>query len=471
MAARGVSHTLELLRRGDISVVEHVRSVLADIHRNDVLGAFVAVAGEEALEAAAQADARIRELGPDAWRNMPLLGVTVSVKDLLQTRDLPTARGSLLPNPRPPQDAPAVARLRAAGAVVVGKTTTSEHGWSASTVSRAAPPTRNPYDPALTAGGSSGGGAAAVAAGLCDGSLGTDGSGSIRIPAAFCGVVGYKPSYGRVPYFPNGADRLAHQGPIARSVADAALLAQAVSGPHRSDPDSGLGSLDVPRDGRALRVGWIEYDGTDEEIRRVTERARDVLAGQGHRVEDVEVRCHSIYPALVDILAASEAAGTRPEDEEHIDRGRLEIVRHGRTLSGTAVMRAEDVRQQLRGTLRSVMDHYDLLAMATVPVEPFAASEIGPPWAADPRDLLWLDWAPASYPFNMTGQPALSLPAGLTRAGLPAGLQLVGPVGADDLVLTVARRLEADLAAPPPAVRLPAPPGGRSLLSLAERSL
>ncbi|NBM20938.1 amidase family protein, partial [Streptomyces sp. GC420] len=136
MTARGISHTRELLRRRELSAVEHTAAVLTAIRERDTLDAYVAVAGEEALRAAERADARIREFGADAWRNMPLLGVTVSVKDLLQTHDLPTARGSLLPNERPRQDAPAVARLRAAGAVVVGKTTTSEYGWSASTVSR-----------------------------------------------------------------------------------------------------------------------------------------------------------------------------------------------------------------------------------------------------------------------------------------------------------------------------------------------
>ncbi|MFE9312710.1 amidase [Streptomyces sp. NPDC006706] len=458
MTARGVSHTRELLRRGELSAVEHTTAVLTAIRERDTLDAYVAVAGEEALHAAKRADARIRELGADAWRTMPLLGVTVSVKDLLQTHDLPTARGSLLPNDRPHEDAPAVARLRAAGAVVVGKTATSEYGWSASTVSRVAPSTRNPYDPRLTAGGSSGGAAAAVATGLCDGSLGTDGSGSIRIPAAFCGVVGYKPSLGRIPYAPNSADRLAHQGPIARTVADAALLGKVMAGPHPADPDSGLGSLDAPRTGRVLRIGWIEYEGTADEVRRVTEQARQALVGQGHLVEDIEVRCTHLYPALVDILAASEAAGARPEDDEWADPGRLEVIRHGRTLCGADVIRAEEVRQGLRATLRTVMDRYDVLAMATVPVEPFAAGAIGPSWAADPRDLQWLAWAPASYPFNMTGQPALSLPAGLTRSGLPVGLQLVGPVGADDLVVPLAGRLELDLGTPvPPDVRVPEP--------------
>ncbi|MFD5876981.1 amidase [Streptomyces sp. NPDC060322] len=445
MTAAGISETKELLGRREITAVEHVQSVLAAIHERDAeLNAYVTVAGDSALRAAEAADERIRRLGRAAWQQMPLLGVTVSVKDLIQTRDLPTTRGSLLRNDRPQADAPAVARLRAAGAVIVGKTTTSEYGWSASTVSRAAPPTRNPFDPRLSAGGSSGGAAAAVATGLCSGSLGTDGSGSIRIPASFCGVVGYKPSYGRVPYFPNGADRLAHQGPIARTVSDVTELAAVIAGPHPADPDSGLGSLDIPRAPRGLRIGRIEYPGTTDEVRRVTDEMTSLLTGLGHSVDHLEVPCRDLYPALVDILAASEAAGTSPEDEELCDPGRLEIVRHGRTLSGATVMRAEEVRQGLRTTLRSVMDRYDLLVMATVPAEPFPVDAIGPAWAAEPRDLLWLAWAPASYPYNLTGQPALSLPAGFTSTGLPVGLQLVGPFGADELVLATARQIEAE---------------------------
>lgn len=397
MTAQGFGALRERLRQGETSVVEHVQSMLTAIQA-DSRGAFVAVAGDEALRAAEEADRRIRERGRHAWHGAPLLGVTVSVKDLLQTRDLPTARGSLLENRRERADAPAVARLRRAGAVVVGKTATSEYGWSASTVSRVAPPTSNPYDPARTAGGSSGGAAAAVATGLGDGALGTDGAGSVRIPAAFCGVVGYKPSYGLIPYVPGCADRLAHQGTLARGVAEAAALAAAVRGPHPADPDSGLGSIEAAPETGSRRIGWVEWEGTSEEVRRVTERAKSALAALGHRVEPVEVRCANLYPALVDILAASEAAGTAPEDEELCDPGRLEVVRYGRLLTGTAVMRAEEVRQEARARLRSVMARYGLLAMATVPVEPFDVRAIGPDWAADPRDLLWLAWSPATYP-------------------------------------------------------------------------
>jgi aspartyl-tRNA(Asn)/glutamyl-tRNA(Gln) amidotransferase subunit A len=445
-AYHGIREIRELLRHGHSTVAGHVDSVLTAIHEIDAgLGAFVAVAGEEALREAEAADRLIARLGEAAWQDRPLLGVTVSVKDLIQTKDLPTTRGSLLPNRRAGQEAPAVARLRAAGAITVGKTTTSEYGWSASTVSRVSGPTRNPWARELSAGGSSGGAAAALSAGLCTAALGTDGAGSIRIPAAFCGVVGYKPSFGRIPYVPPCADRLAHAGPLARSVADVIELGSVLAGPHHGDPDSITGLPRSPRESVTLRIGWIEFPRTTAEVRRVTEQVWPVLTGQGHRIDRVDVPFPDPYPALVDILAAGEAAATAPEDEGWCDQGRVSIVRYGRSVSGASILRAEEVRLALRTRLWSVMNRYDILAMATVPGEPFGVDEIAPPWAADPGDLLWLAWSPATYPFNMTGQPALSLPVGLTASGLPVGLQLVGRVGEDRLVLSAASRIEADL--------------------------
>jgi aspartyl-tRNA(Asn)/glutamyl-tRNA(Gln) amidotransferase subunit A len=441
-----IRETREIFRRGQSSVINHVQSVLAAIREVDPeLGAFVSVAGETALCEAEAADGRIHRLGPAAWQEQPLLGITLSVKDLIQTQDLPTKRGSLLENRRARVDAPAVARLRAAGAIVVGKTTTSEYGWSASTVSRVAAPTRHPWARERSAGGSSGGAAAAVSAGLCTAALGTDGAGSIRIPAAFCGVVGFKPSFGRIPYVPAGAERLAHLGPLATSVRDITELATLLTRPHQDDPDSGIGSLGPPREPSSLRIGWIEFPRTSTEVRGITEQVWPVLTAQGHRVECIDVPFPDPYPALVDLLAAAEAAGTAPADEEWCDPGRLAIVHHGRTVSGATVIRAEEVRLALRTTLRSVMNRYDLLAMATVPIEPFDVHAIAPSWAAKPSDLLWLAWSPASYPFNMTGQPALSFPVGVTSSGLPVGLQLVGPLGGDNLVLSAASRIEADL--------------------------
>jgi aspartyl-tRNA(Asn)/glutamyl-tRNA(Gln) amidotransferase subunit A len=438
----GIEETRDLFRRGDLSVAEHVDSVLTGIRETDEkLHAFVSVAGDGALAEAEAADRRIRALGPAAWRERPLLGVTLSVKDLIQTEDLPTRRGSLLANRRPWTDVPAVARLRAAGAIVVGKTATSEHGWSASTVSRLAASTRNPWDPTRSAGGSSGGAAAAVAAGLCDAALGTDGAGSIRIPAAFCGVVGFKPSFGRVPYVPACADRLAHLGPIAGSVRDITELSALLVGPHADDPDSGCRVTPVPPD-EPLRLGWLEFPGTDNEVRRVSESVWPVLTAHGHRLDRVEIPFPDPYPALVDLIAAAEAADTAPEDEQWCDRDRLAIVHYGRAISGATVMRAEETRLALRRAIGGLMAHYDLLAMATVPVPPFDVDAIAPAGAGE---LGWLAWSPATYPFNMTGQPALSLPVGHTSAGLPVGLQIVGPVGGDAVVLSFAGRVETDL--------------------------
>lgn len=423
--------------------------MLTAIRETDpTLGAFVAVADDRARDEADSADQLLATLGAAAFRDRPLLGVPIAIKDLIQTRDLPTRRGSLAPNRRPAVDTPAVARLRAAGAILVGKTATSEHGWSASTVSRVASPTRNPWAPERTAGGSSGGSAAAVAAGLSTAAIGTDGAGSIRIPAAFCGVVGFKPSFGRVPYVPPGAERLSHLGPLAREVADITALMAVLVGPDHQDPDSVARSLAPPTAPAALRIGWLEFPGTTDEVRAVTGMVEPVLARLGHRVERIAVPFTDPYGALVDLLAAAEAAAATPEEERLCDPGRLALIRYGRTLTGAAVLRAEETRLALRARLHHVMQRYDLLAMATVPITPFAADAVAPPTTTAPDGLRWLAWSPATYPFNLTGQPALSLPAGVTPHGLPVGVQLVGRVGDDELVLRAATRLEAELARP-----------------------
>lgn len=443
---QSIQETTQSFIQRDRTVVQHTQGVLNAIREFDeAVGAFVTLANDTALVEAEKIDQLIASRGGSAFRDRPLLGVPVSIKDLIQTRDLPTRRGSLVPNCREARDAPVVARLRAAGAIVVGKTSTSEYGWSASTVSRVGRPTRNPWALDKSTGGSSGGSAAAVSAGLCTASIGTDGAGSVRIPAAFCGVVGFKPSFGRIPYVPPCAERLAHVGPLARSVADVAQLMAVLAGSDCRDPDSVTAPLPPLPEPTPLRIGWIDFPQVSDEVRRVSESIIPILASQGHQVDRIGVPFSDPYDALVDLLAAAEASGTTQEDEQWCDADRLAIVRYGRLLGGVALMRAEETRLAFRARLGSLMDRYNLLAMATVPIEPFTADAFAPPWAADPVDLKWLAWSPATYPFNMTGQPALSLPAGVTSRGLPVGLQLVGRVGDDSLVLSAARGIEKEL--------------------------
>jgi aspartyl-tRNA(Asn)/glutamyl-tRNA(Gln) amidotransferase subunit A len=261
-------------------------------------------------------------------------------------------------------------------------------------------------------------------------------------------VAGLKPSFGRVPYVPAGADRLAHLGPLARSVADVATAFAVMAGPHPADPDSQDAAPAAPLPARPLRIGWIEFPGTDPAIRAATEPAIEALTGRGHEVYRIDVPFADPYAALVDLVAAAEAAGTGPDDHERADPGRLAVARYGQGLSAADLVRAEEVRLALRRRTAEVMAEFDLLAMATVPIEPFALDLIAPPGPTapvGPADLRWLAWAPAAYPFNLTGQPALSLPVGLTPARLPAAVQLVGRRGADELVLATGHALETDL--------------------------
>lgn len=446
----------ERYARRELSPTEVVRATLDLLDGVDrEVHPFVTVAAEEALAAAAAAEHRIRSLGDEAWEGRPLLGVPVSVKDLVRTRGIRTTRGSLLHQHWvPDEDAPVVERLRSAGAVVFAKTTTSEFGWSASTRSRVAPTTTNPWDRTRTAGGSSGGAAAAVATGVGPAAIGTDGAGSVRIPAAFCGVVGLKPSFGRVPYVPPSPEGLSHLGPLTRTVDDAALLLRVLSGPDVRDPFS----LDGPSPGgpphapagRAgpLRIAWVRATGAvapEADVLREATAAVAALEGLGHVVEEIGPPFADPYPALVTILASAEAAAHAGDLERVrplLDQERLEVIDHGTGLRAVDLAIAIEERAMLCQRLRRCMQDHDVLAMATVPVSPFAADLVEPPGTPGGGLPSWLAWAPHTYPFNLTGQPAVSVPAGTTDEGLPVGLQLVGDRLADDVVLQVARDVE-----------------------------
>lgn len=448
---RDIAALREAFAHGELTPLDHIEDVLERVETvGAALGAFITVDARGAREGARQATDRISRGGRAAWRDAPLLGVPISVKDLIATRGLRTTRGSWQYRDWVPDfDAPAVERLRAAGAVLIGKSATSEFGWSGSGNSLLAGPVRNPWNPALSAGGSSGGAAAAVAAGLGAGALGTDGAGSVRIPAAFCGVVGFKPSFGAIPYAPPSPENLSHLGPITRSVADAALLMAVLAGADARDVYSysaSPGAWGPPADGgRPLRIGWIRSLGLPEpepEIERVAHEAVLALGEAGHTVRELAPPFADPYSMLETILAAAEAAGTDPETAERAAPGRLEVAALGRKLSAVELALAERDRGRLADRARLAMAEVDLLAMPTVPLGPFAA-ELDQPAEPVPKGRLpWLAWTPATYPFNLTGQPAISVPAGFTGCGLPVGLQLVGRWRADATVLAAARSLE-----------------------------
>lgn len=423
---------------GELSPTEYIRATLDLLHQTQpALHAFLTVTADPALAQALEAERLIRSLGEEAWAGRPLLGVPVSVKDLTPTAGVRTTRGSLrhadwIPN----RDAPAVARLREVGAVFIGKTTTSEFGWSAGTVNRLAEPAANPWDTRRSAGGSSGGAAAAIAAGIGVGALGTDGAGSIRVPAAFCGVVGFKPTFGHVPYVPFSPERLSHIGPLARDVATAGLITGVIAGRHPDDPLSVDRQADRSTPVDPVRIGWLCWDGPATEVETIARSAVGVLGD----VAELDVPFADPYPHLVTILAAFDAAGQTPDDDELSDQFRRRVVEHGRRLRAADLAHALTERIRLTQCLERLMERFDVLAMPTVWVEPFAVDA----WRPDSgNDLDWLAWCRAAYPFNLTGQPAISVPAGFTAIGLPVGLQLVGRRHEDALVLRVAEQFES----------------------------
>ena len=451
---------LALYRRREASPVEATQAVLDRI--DDVggpLNAFTLVAGDEALDSARISEARWQQDEPAG----PLDGVPTTIKDLVLTRGWPTRRGSRTVDPDQAWDvdAPATARLREAGAVLVGKTTTPEFGCKAETNSPLTGITRNPWDTTKTAGGSSGGTAAAVAAGLGPLSVGTDGAGSVRIPAAFCGNVGFKPSFGRVPAYPlSPFGTVSHLGPHTMSVRDAALMMDVLARPDArdwtslppSDTDHSAGLDDGIAGWRIAFSPTLGYvDDVDPGVAAAVAAAVAELADAGAVVEVLD-------PGFDDPLEITTGlwftgAWTiwntlTPEQQAVTDPDFAAQARLGSTLSNLDVQRLVLRRGELGSAMRQLMTRFDLLVTPTVSVPAFEALPAGHT-EMTPESML--GWTPFSYPFNLTQQPACTVPCGLTGDGLPIGLQLVGPMFADALVLRAARAYEQRHPVPRPS--------------------
>jgi aspartyl-tRNA(Asn)/glutamyl-tRNA(Gln) amidotransferase subunit A len=461
-------------RDGRLSPVEATRAALAAIDAgNTAVNAFVLVDRDEALAAAERSEARWRAGAPLG----PGDGVPTSVKDLLYTRGWPTLRGTHLIDERGPwtEDAPAVARLRETGAVLLGKTTTPEFGWKGVTDSPRYGATGHPVDPALTPGGSSGGSAVAVALGMGAWSVGTDGGGSLRIPAAFTGTVTIKPTYGLVPLWPASPfGTLSHVGPITRSVRDAALMLDILTGFDPRDwsamPTPTTSFLAGLEDGvRGLRValspdlGYVRHDPfrNDPEVDAAVRAAAAVLVDAGAHVEAADPGFAAPIDAFEALWFAGAAQVLRSYREPTTERGTSEAEATPRRYRDDAIARVDPGlrRAAERGSLVSTSDYvdagalradlgarmgrfhatYDLLLTPTVPITAFAIGRDVPDGWPSPD---WTSWTPYTYPFNLTQQPAASVPCGTTRAGLPIGLQIVGPRHADALVLRAARAYE-----------------------------
>lgn len=434
-----------------LSPRETATALLDRIARHDgAINAFCLLDPEETLRQAAASEARWRAGVPLS----PLDGVPVAVKDLLLTRGWPTLRGSRTVDAAGPwdHDAPAVARLREAGAVLIGKTTTPEFGWKGVTDSPLTGITRNPWNPATTAGGSSGGSAAAIAARFVPLALGTDGGGSIRMPAHFTGTFGLKPSFGRVPAWPLSLfGTLAHVGPMARTAADAALLLDVIARPddrdwHALPPDATgfvpIAGVDLK--GRRIafspRLGWANV--VEPEVAALVAAAAARFADLGAEVEEIDPPGGDPTATFRTLWWAGAHAVTRhlgPAERDRLDPGLRRIAEEGARFSLDDYQDATRARGTYGSGLRQFMAGYDFLLTPSVAVAAFAAGELSP--LGDDGNA-WLGWTPFSYPFNLTQQPAASVNCGFTAVGLPVGLQIVGRMFDDAGVLAAARAFE-----------------------------
>lgn len=447
-----------LIRSKEVSPVEVVNAALdrIDLHAN--LNAFITVIADQAVEAAKVAEQQVVEGKPLG----ALHGVPYTVKDLTTTAGVRTTMGSLVYQDYvPDHDAVAVARSKSAGAILLGKTTTPEFGAKQSTDAPIFGRTLNPIDPSVTCGASSGGAAVAVATGMGAIALGTDGGGSIRIPASCCGIVGLKPTLGNIPSL-QPADLFSansYVGPMARDIADTRLFYEVLQGGHARDPwglANSDGSVRSPYKFaglKGLRVAYMPSCGNrvHSQVKAATDAVALKLQSAGAMVEEVELDFVSFEQHFLVILQSLNAARVQPFLEEYrsrLDPSLVAVVEKGLQHSAIDLHRASSARTQCFQQLQSLFEQYDVLLSPTVSAPPL-------PVNIDPNGIIEIEgqpagtirgaWYPYTYPMNLTGHPALSMPCGTTPEGLPIGMQLCGPWYSDRFLLDVAESLEAIL--------------------------
>jgi aspartyl-tRNA(Asn)/glutamyl-tRNA(Gln) amidotransferase subunit A len=453
LAWRSALEIAALVRDKELSPVELTAALLARIEALDPkLNAFCLVTADAARVAAREAEIAVMKREPIG----ALHGVPLSLKDVLYTRGLRTTGGSrLFADLLPEEDTVAVGRLKAAGAIILGKTNTSELGHKALTDNPLFGATRNPWDLTRTPGGSSGGAAAAVASGLGPVALGTDGGGSVRIPAGFCGLVGLKPSFGRVPQLPGfpGWDHVGTIGPLTRTVRDAALVLEVIAGGDDRDrtslPREAGSYLDAcDLDVKGLHVAWtpdLGYASVDERVLDICGNAAAEFEGLGCHVEVVNPGWENPEEAFATIVAAQFYAAwgdELPAREADMDASLVRFIRRGGAVTAREYLAATSKVNAYWQEVVTFLARFDLLLTPTAAVPPFPLGA-GVPREIAGHEVSRLGWMPFTYPFNLTGQPAASVPAGWTDDGVPVGLQIVGRRHADRTVLAAAAAFEA----------------------------
>ena len=441
-----------LMRRKKVSPVEVMDAILDRIERiNPKLNAFVTLTDEAARREAKAAERALMKrravLGP-------LHGVPFSVKDLVVTKGVRTTFGTPLYRDNvPTEDAPMVERMKRAGAIMLGKTNTPTFGWIGATHNLLFGPTRNPWNLERTPGGSSGGASAAAAAGLGPLHIGTDGGGSIRIPASFTGIYGLKASFGRIPaYPPSGAWSLSHIGPMTRTVADAALMLQVAAGPDERDqtslPAAPVDYVKALAGGvKGLRVAWSAdlgfADVVDPEVRDLCAKGASAFREVGCRVEAVDPGWPSPLDCWSQLFGGGIATRLAPylDRKSEIDPGLYRIIETTLKNPPTKYVQAWFDRLAWWEHPRRLFEKYDLLLTPTIACPPFAIGLDNPTEIAG-KSVPPYAWIPFTFPFNMTGQPAASVPCGFTKDGLPVGLQIVGRRFDDATVLRASAAFE-----------------------------
>jgi aspartyl-tRNA(Asn)/glutamyl-tRNA(Gln) amidotransferase subunit A len=441
---------IRLYRAGKLSPVEATQAALGRIEQHNAkLNAFCWLDAEAALASARLSEQRWRKGEPCGV----LDGVPTSIKDLVLVKGTPTLRGSRTVSREQAwdTDAPSVARLREQGAVLLGKTTTPEFGWKGVTDSPLTGTTRNPYNAHLTPGGSSGGAAVAVACGMGPLAIGSDGGGSIRIPASFTGTYGFKPSFGRVPVAPlSPMGTLAHLGPMTRSVQDAALMMNVIAQPdlrdwHALPYDERDYCAALDEGVKGMRIAYssnLGYAKVEPEVSEIVAAAVRVFSDLGAHVEERHPGFANPYPIFVKHWTSGAASFIAPmsaAQRELVDPGLLRAASSGMKVPLLDYLGAVYDRGLLGQAMNLFHRDYDLLVTPTMPVQAFRVGQ-NTPLTDDGGETP--DWSPFTFPFNLTQQPAASIPCGFTRAGLPVGLQIVAARYADALVLRASRAFE-----------------------------